>query len=72
MKKRWLAGYGSFLDWYIVKNTEENAAAYRDHDGSEYDTFAEAKAALVKIVKEKIDDDKRALAFIRKRRKNEG
>ena len=66
---KYLAGYGNFMDWYIVPATPENREAYSDFDGDEYDTFAEAKAAVIETVKQRIDDDRGALKSIRKVRK---
>ena len=68
---KWLAGYGSFLDWYIVPATPENIEEYADMDGDEYASFAEAKKAIVEIVKQRMADDRAALKNIRKIRKSD-
>lgn len=70
VKTKWLAGYGSFLDWYIVPATPENIEDYADMDGDEYESFADAKKAIIEIVRQKIDDDRAALKSIRKVRKS--
>lgn len=66
---KWLYGYGSFLDWFIVPATPENEKDYGDKDWcAEADTFAQAKKELIECVKQRIDDDKCALKEIRKRK----
>lgn len=72
-KKQWLAGYPSFLDWYLLPDTPENRKFVDDAnwDGDTYPSYKEAKKALVDIVKERISDDRAALKGIRKRKKAE-
>ncbi len=68
-KTKWLAGYGSFLDWYIVPATPENENLFKEHDGDTYASFSEAKKAVMAIVRDRIADDRTALNHIRKTRK---
>ncbi len=66
---KYLAGYGSFMDWYIVPATPENEEEYAEFDGDVYNSFAEAKKSLIEQVKQRIDDDKCALKSIKKVKK---
>lgn len=69
-KIKWIAGYPNYMDWYLVPDTPENNEAVGDFDGDEYATFAEAKKALIEIVKDRIAMDKAALRSIRKIKKS--
>lgn len=63
--KKWMAGYGSYMDWYIMPATPENENEYANTDGDYYPSFAQAKKALIDEVKRRIDDDRNALKMIR-------
>lgn len=67
MSKKWSWNYPNYMDWEISL-TEEMEGNFSDCS-DEADTFSEAKKALIKRVKEDIENHKMALRQIRKCRK---
>lgn len=65
-KEKWMAGYKSALDWFIVPATKDNELDFAGVEFNYYDSFALAKRGLMSQLKKRIKEDTKAIKSIQK------